>query len=161
MSLRTTLRSAGRALLAVYIGRPNGVRRRFLRRILRRVSRASEDPTPPEAQVPEPPAAPHGFVDVCALEELEEGTIGEFFIDDEAVAIANVDGTIHALSNVCPHAGGPLGDGTLDGGVVACPWHGWAFDVRTGICTLDPGLEVRTYEVRIQAGRILVALEAS
>ena len=112
------------------------------------------------AEVVVPPAPADGFVDVCGVDELDEGTIGEFFVEDVAVAIAHVDGAFHVISNTCPHAGGPLGDGDLDGTVVTCPWHGWAFDVRTGACTLDPSLEVSTFRVRVRSGRVQVALDA-
>ena len=45
------------------------------------------------------------------------------------IALFNVDGTFYALDGVCPHQGGPLGQGTLEGCIVTCPWHGWQFDV--------------------------------
>jgi nitrite reductase/ring-hydroxylating ferredoxin subunit len=51
---------------------------------------------------------------------------------DLEVAVFNVDGKFYVLKNECPHAGGPLGEGFLDGPVVTCPWHGWQFDVTSG-----------------------------
>ncbi len=49
--------------------------------------------------------------------------------EGEKVAIFNVDGTFYALSDMCPHAGGPLSEGFIENGKVSCPWHGWSFDL--------------------------------
>ena len=48
------------------------------------------------------------------------------------LALFNVDGAFYAVDNGCPHRGGPLGDGDLEGTFVACPWHGWRWDVTSG-----------------------------
>lgn len=61
-----------------------------------------------------------------------ESTCVEF--NGERVAIFNVDGTFFAISDQCPHAGGPLSEGWIEDGKVVCPWHGWCFD-------LDPALK--------------------
>ena len=50
------------------------------------------------------------------------------------IAVFNVGGQLYASGAVCPHEGGPLEDGTLDGDVVICPWHGFDFDLKTGEC---------------------------
>src|SRR5206468_6739923 len=63
-------------------------------------------------------------------DEVPPGSSKVVQINERVVAIFNVDGTLHALDNTCPHQGGPLGEGYLeDNGVVSCPWHGWTFDV--------------------------------
>jgi multimeric flavodoxin WrbA len=67
------------------------------------------------------------------------------------------DGTFSAISGVCNHVGGPLGDGSLDGDYVVCPWHYWKFHCRTGLG--EPGYEddaVPVHDVRVEAGRVLV-----
>ena len=46
--------------------------------------------------------------------------------------LVNVDGTLHALDNNCPHNGGPLSKGSLENGVLTCPWHGWRWEVASG-----------------------------
>jgi len=51
---------------------------------------------------------------------------------DRWYALSNVDGDLVALDNNCPHMGGPLGRGSLNGVELTCPWHGWRWDVRTG-----------------------------
>ncbi len=75
------------------------------------------------------------------------------------VALFNVSGTIYALENVCPHQGGPLADGYLEGALITCPWHAWCFDVRSGRMTLGDFATVPRFEVRIESGEIFVATE--
>jgi nitrite reductase/ring-hydroxylating ferredoxin subunit len=51
-----------------------------------------------------------------------------------AIALIRLEDGLHALDNTCPHAGGPLGQGEVEGALIVCPWHGRAFDIHTGIC---------------------------
>ena len=75
------------------------------------------------------------------------------------VALFNVDGTFHAIENTCCHRGGPLGDGEVNGNVVACPWHGWEFDVTTGKCAApDPTQSVEVFAVRVEGDDVHVDL---
>ena len=75
------------------------------------------------------------------------------------VALFNIDGTYHAISNLCPHAHGPLAEGDLFGAVVRCPWHQWAFDVRTGDCPERAGLCVPRFLVRREGDDLLVSVQ--
>ncbi|MBM3289947.1 MAG: Rieske 2Fe-2S domain-containing protein [Candidatus Hydrogenedentes bacterium] len=70
------------------------------------------------------------------------------------VAVFNVGGNFFAISDACPHAGGPLSDGWIDGTEVTCPWHGWTFDVRP--CDVDPGDGVCRYPVHIDGDALSV-----
>ncbi len=74
------------------------------------------------------------------------------------LALFNVDGTLYALDNTCPHRGGPLAEGELDGPVVTCPWHGWRYDVTTGIRDGSPPVRVACYPVTIEDGAAYVDL---
>ena len=74
------------------------------------------------------------------------------------IALFNVEGTYYALDNTCPHRGGPLGDGDLEGTIAACPWHGWRWDVRTGANANNPAIMVACYPVRVEEGEIFVDL---
>jgi nitrite reductase/ring-hydroxylating ferredoxin subunit len=76
-----------------------------------------------------------------------------------AVALFNVDGHYYAIDNTCPHRGGPLGDGDLEGAVIACPWHAWRWDVRTGANTNNPAVKLACYPVTEESGSIFVELE--
>ena len=68
---------------------------------------------------------------------------------DQVLAIYNVDGALYALDGVCPHQGGPLGNGRLEQCIVTCPWHGWQFDVRTGAHKLSTSVVQPPFPVRI------------
>ena len=72
------------------------------------------------------------FVTVAKVEEIPPGTGQTVEVHGVWIALFNVDGSFYAIDNTCPHAGGPLGEGHLDGRVVECPWHGWRFNVQTG-----------------------------
>lgn len=109
----------------------------------------------------EPPRGvtpPEGFEVVLHREALEKGRIIEIIVGGTAIAVANVDGTFCAVSNACPHADGPLGEGQLDGSVVTCPYHGWQFDVRDGRCLTNPHAPVKTYPVQVVGDAVCVKL---
>jgi len=65
----------------------------------------------------------------------------------------------HAIESTCPHMGGPLGEGRLEGCQVICPWHGARFDVTTGAVLTPPaGRSVRSFRVLAEGGRLQVEL---
>jgi len=74
----------------------------------------------------------------------------------KAIALFNVDGNFFAIDNTCVHRGGPLGEGSLDGSIVTCPWHGWKYDCRSGQSTSAPGKSVASYPVQVQGSDVLV-----
>jgi nitrite reductase/ring-hydroxylating ferredoxin subunit len=80
-------------------------------------------------------------------------------VEGRIVALYNVDGDVYALDGVCPHQGGPLGKGRLEGTVVTCPWHGWQFDVRDGQHQINPAMRQPLFPVRVEGDEILVGLE--
>jgi len=90
--------------------------------------------------------------------DLPEGSGGEFVAGGRVVALYHVDATFHALDGVCPHAGGPLGLGTLNGTVVTCPWHGWQFDVATGRHCLNANLRHTAFPVKVEGDDVLVEI---
>ena len=85
----------------------------------------------------------------------------ELVVGDRIVALFNVDGQFHALDGVCPHQGGPLGQGDLIGCIVTCLWHGWQFDVRTGQHQLSQKVVQDSLPVKVEEGQVLVDLEDS
>jgi len=99
------------------------------------------------------------FVRVIAVSELSPGACTEVSAGGRPVALFNVGGTFHAIGNTCIHRGGPLGQGTLDGSTVLCPWHGWSYDVTTGVSTVNPDLRVDRYEVKVEDGQVLVKVD--
>lgn len=98
----------------------------------------------------------HDFQHVIAAAELSPGQCREALVGGTPIALCNVDGAFHAIANRCVHRGGPLGQGLLDGKLVLCPWHAWAYDVTTGFSDVNPDLKVATYEVKLEGGQVLV-----
>ena len=74
------------------------------------------------------------------------------------VALFRVDDEVSAIDNVCPHAGADLASGDTDGLSVACPWHCWEFDTRTGECRTVSNYDVDTYQVIIEDGLVKIEL---
>ncbi len=98
------------------------------------------------------------FTRVASTTDIPEGTGKSIRIEGQEIAVFNLDGEFHAIHDVCPHMGGPLGEGTLEGEHVACPWHGWLFCVKTGKFAMNPNAGVGTYRVRVEGEDILVDL---
>ena len=88
------------------------------------------------------------FVKILDVDQLKPGHVTTVTVKGHDVCIANVEGEFFALDNKCPHRGGQLGDGHLQGADVICPLHGWDFDVRTGISRYDHLDRVTTFPVR-------------
>ena len=97
------------------------------------------------------------FSKACAVSHVAPGTAKLVAVDGKEITLFNVDGTFYALDNECPHRGGPLGEGELDGCVVTCPWHSWQFDVTSGESQTDD-LRATPYPVRVEGGDVLVEL---
>ena len=97
-------------------------------------------------------------VPVGTLAEVPAGSCRSVEADGMSVAICNVDGTIYAVDNTCPHAGGPLGEGSLDGELVECPWHGWRYNVKTGERPENPEITVDCFRVQVENDVIHVVL---
>lgn len=97
------------------------------------------------------------FVKVATISELPPGhgklVMGPF---EKPIALFNVNGEFYAINYICPHMGGPLGEGKLAAYVVSCPWHGWTFDVRTGLPDHPGGHSVSAYEVKVEGSDVFV-----
>jgi nitrite reductase (NADH) small subunit len=96
------------------------------------------------------------FIGAGRAADLAVGEVREVFVGDRPYAVCNFEGSFYAMDGVCPHQGGPLGQGRLEGVHVACPYHLWAFDCRSGKCDRDRECRVATYPVRIEEGEILI-----
>jgi nitrite reductase/ring-hydroxylating ferredoxin subunit/multimeric flavodoxin WrbA len=106
-------------------------------------------------------AADDNWVDVGSAEELSTGPLRRVAAKNRDLAISHRDGTFGAVANTCNHAGGPLGEGRLDGDYIVCPWHNWKFHRCSG--SGEPGFEedrVPAYPVKVENGRVLVNLAA-
>ncbi len=98
-----------------------------------------------------------GFVKVAQVSEIKPGEMISVEVNSEQVLLANVDGSIHAVDDICSHAYASLSEGDLNGVEVECPLHGGAFNVTTGEAVAPPANEaVRVYKVLIEGDDILV-----
>ncbi|MET0659517.1 MAG: Rieske (2Fe-2S) protein [Steroidobacteraceae bacterium] len=95
---------------------------------------------------------------VGCLADLRNGQGIEAVVEGSPVAVFEVEGSIVATRGKCPHAGGPLAEGTLDGVMLSCPWHGWSFDLQTGVCTEDPDVVLPFYTVNVEGDDVFVSL---
>ena len=96
------------------------------------------------------------FVRVMAAADLPPGQARQIEVEGQPVAVFNVDGTFHALSGKCPHRGGPLGEGFVEGNEVSCPWHNWTFDVTSGENVASPDMCVPRHEIKLEDGGVWV-----
>ena len=94
-----------------------------------------------------------------ALAELIPGVPRLVEADGKRVVLVRIGDLVHAVGDVCAHKGGPLSAGKLSGTRLACPWHGWMYDVRTGQCVFPGrGAAVPTYTVRVENDDVRVDL---
>jgi nitrite reductase (NADH) small subunit len=98
------------------------------------------------------------FVKVATTGDIPPGTGKTIEIGDKPIAVFNCEGTFYAIDDTCPHQGGPLGEGEVEGTIVTCPWHEWSYDVRTGINTDDASCKVNAYAVKVDGEDVLVAV---
>ena len=95
---------------------------------------------------------------IASVLDVEPGQGIEVIAAGRVIALFNIEGQFHALDGVCPHAGGPLGKGTVSGCQVTCPWHGWQFDVTTGKHGLNPNLSHERFEITVEGDDVLVEI---
>jgi nitrite reductase/ring-hydroxylating ferredoxin subunit len=110
---------------------------------------------------------------VCSVDELPPWQMRTVMAKGVPMVVAHApEGTYRAVRGVCAHQGGMLGAGTLShlvsadepgtyrlsrrAEILRCPWHSYEYDIATGDCLTDPNLRVRTYPVRVEAGKIVV-----
>lgn len=101
-------------------------------------------------------AATDGFVDACAVADIRENRARIVCLSGERVAIFKYDGKISAISNVCQHQNGPLGEGKIVYGCITCPWHGYQYQPDTGASPPPFTEKVPTFNVRVIGGRVFV-----
>jgi nitrite reductase (NADH) small subunit len=97
-------------------------------------------------------------VKVAQLSQLPPDSVTEVTAGGAVYAICNVAGRVTALDGTCPHRGGPLGQGAIDGNHVVCPWHAWQWDCGTGANDFDPTKQVPIFEVRVDGDDVLIEI---
>ena len=99
------------------------------------------------------------FVRVAAPGAVPDGGSRVVVVGRYEVALFNVGGALYALENSCPHQGGPIADGWVENLIVACPWHAWCFDLRTGAMTLGDFATIPRFDVRVEQDGIYLSSE--
>jgi nitrite reductase (NADH) small subunit len=98
------------------------------------------------------------FVRVAARSDIPAGQGRAFDVQGKQIAVFNSRGSFYAIDNTCKHQGGPLSEGELNGTTVVCPWHGWTYDITTGVSPDDPECAVERYEVRVDGDDVMVGV---
>jgi len=110
---------------------------------------------------------------VAKLAELPPGGRKLVEVKGKSIGLFNLDGEIVALLDICPHELAPVCRGRVsgttlpskpgeplrwgrDGEILACPWHGWEFDIRSGDCLVDPKKRLRKYAVTVDGDEVFV-----
>ena len=91
---------------------------------------------------------------IAKLDEIISGQPHPF----HNLVLCRVENHVYAVDGLCPHSGGPLGQGALHGRMLVCPWHAWEFDCITGEHDRNPACRLKTYPVTIRNGDVLVEL---
>jgi nitrite reductase (NADH) small subunit len=97
-----------------------------------------------------------GLIAAGRASDLAPESVREVVAGDRLFAVCKVRGAIYAFSGVCPHAGGPLGQGQIEGQHVVCPYHLWEFDVASGEYDRHPACRVATFPVQVADDQIFL-----
>jgi nitrite reductase/ring-hydroxylating ferredoxin subunit len=96
-------------------------------------------------------------VKVATTADVPPGKIKKVVVNGKEVALYNVDGKFYATTTLCPHQGGPLDEGEIDGDQVICPWHGWMFKICDGSAVMNPRIKIKTYSVELVGNDIYIS----
>jgi len=97
-----------------------------------------------------------GFVEVCKVERIPEKCATIVTLSGERVAVFRYDGKVSAISNVCQHQNGPLGEGRIIDGCVTCPWHGYQYRPESGAAPPPFEEKIPTFQVKVVEGSVFV-----
>ena len=94
---------------------------------------------------------------VARVSDVAPGTGMAVEVDGREIALFNAGGRFYALDNTCPHQGGPLAEGWIEGNTVTCPWHAWCFRMTDGSMTLGDYASVDVFAVQVEDGEVKVS----
>ena len=97
-----------------------------------------------------------GFVEVCKVDRIPEKCATIVSLSGERVAVFRYDGKVSAISNVCQHQNGPLGEGRIIDGCVTCPWHGYQYKPESGAAPAPFKEKIPTFRVKVVEGAVFV-----
>jgi nitrite reductase/ring-hydroxylating ferredoxin subunit len=97
---------------------------------------------------------------ICSISDVSEGSVKNFEVGTNVIAVYNVGGTFYATDNECTHGAASLAEGILEGDVIECALHFGAFNVKTGEAVQPPCFTpLRTYKVAVEDGQVMVNLD--
>jgi NAD(P)H-dependent nitrite reductase small subunit len=96
------------------------------------------------------------FIRIGNIEDFPEGQGRMISAARKPVAVFKVNGKIYAVNNICPHMGGPIGGGEVEGTTVSCPYHHMCFDLETGRSADSFGHSLQTYPVKVEDGEVWI-----
>ena len=96
------------------------------------------------------------FVKVAKKSEIPDDTGKCVEVNGKEIALFKVDDKVYAMYQICPHAGGPMSEGGINGKLVTCPWHGWDFDITTGKCSFNESIEQPIFKVKEEGDDVYV-----
>jgi len=100
------------------------------------------------------------WIDVAAFDDVPEGDAIGASCGGQGITLYKVEGEVFATAGLCTHGAAHMCDGFLEGHEIECPLHQGRFDIRTGKALGEPLTEdIRTYPVRVDAGRVLVGTD--
>jgi len=97
------------------------------------------------------------YIPVAKLGDIGPGSATTVTVAGREIALFNVGGTYYALDNTCPHQGGPLAEGWIEGATVTCPWHSWCFGLADGKMTLGDFASVDAFDVRVEGETLSIS----
>ena len=100
----------------------------------------------------------NGFVAVGQIADFVSGQGKMVVVNGRHIALFRLGDEFYALDNMCLHRGGPLCEGFIEDSVVTCPWHGWSYEIKTGMMVQDPRVGVSKHDVHIDEDRVAVRL---
>ena len=106
--------------------------------------------------VEKPTVSQNGFVEVCKVDRIPEKCATVVSLSGERVAIFRYDGKVSAVSNVCQHQNGPLGEGRIIDGCITCPWHGYQYRPEDGAAPPPFKEKIPTFRVQVIEGTVFV-----
>ena len=96
-------------------------------------------------------------VKVCSVDMVPVGSMKQFYLSDLEILVVNFGGNFYCLDGRCTHAGAPLGEGTLTGEVLTCPWHGSQFKVTDGSILRGPTEKpLKVYSSTVNDGSVFI-----
>ncbi len=95
---------------------------------------------------------------VCPSGDLKDSEPRGIQVDGRSVVLLKIKDEVHAFSGTCPHRGGPLSAGFVNGQCIVCPWHGWEFDLKSGMYKGAPGVGIDIYPAKLEDGYVVADL---